>query len=777
MKRNLCGLPNLVFVVLTAVSVLSLGGCAGAPSAQDVSEEPSAEESAAMEERARAVLEEWMEAVNSQDIEKFMSLYSEDALSIDCRANGVLDVRRGKDEIREFMTRIFDEYGDFLSEYQYPSAEYRYDEVTDTPQMNFDRSREDQWELVRFEEKNGELKVKETFLYHRFFEGHNGDGPRIGELTAWADDEGNGDGFLQPEEQLHLLEAVRRVMGEPHDEENFLDEFFSWNDDGYLDELENEIARTVLVRNRLRRIDLFDEELARHRLPPADEERIGLHQANWVNGAAFREEWAASPGPVENENQRLIDFNEDDMLSPFELEVYQDIVLRTAAVNPAPVLYEKYMPAFVEDIYRWADADRNGELDRQEINEVGFVLFESVVPRYGMPTWTPVERFFDRNRDAELKEVEKEWALDFAVEFLLRTAVEEEVRVWDWHREEEVSYRFDTDGSAALSGEELEQARRFITSFEEEFWQGEDPDATEQRWIDSDGNGTVDEWEPDLVRDKMFQAMFLAWIRMPDQQANSLRVRSALEEAADRDGDGMLSMAERDEMIGTLSDPREVSTPLENELDFDGNGEVSRDELVQAKDTGYIPLGEVSAERRIASLSSERRTAAGAASASGGSAGRSSEGRGPTGASAPKKQTRVKAVSSWGSSLAVLGVRDMTEKMAEGQTDLLVSFLENAFVNYGNVTVVDRQNLEKIMEEYKYQTSALVDEETAVEIGKLSGADAIAIGNLSLLADTFYLHLKVINVQSGAIIGSSISEGASEKDFLGMCNGAVEPLF
>ena len=119
----------------------------------------------------------------------------------------------------------------------------------------------------------------------------------------------------------------------------------------------------------------------------------------------------------------------------------------------------------------------------------------------------------------------------------------------------------------------------------------------------------------------------------------------------------------------------------------------------------------------------------------------------------------------------------MTEQMAVAQTDLLVSFLENAFVNFGNVTVVDRQNLEKIMEEYKYQTSALVNEETAVEIGKLSGADAIAIANLSSLADTYYLHLKVINVKSGAIIGSSISEGASEKDFLGMCNGAVEPLF
>jgi len=187
-----------------------------------------------------------------------------------------------------------------------------------------------------------------------------------------------------------------------------------------------------------------------------------------------------------------------------------------------------------------------------------------------------------------------------------------------------------------------------------------------------------------------------------------------------------------------------------------------------AHTAGLIAAGEGSAERKVVSYGAG---ASGEAEFSGVKSGTASR-QSRTAASG-----RVKVVSTWGSSLAVLGVRDMTEAMQESQTDLLVSFLENAFVNYGNVTVVDRQNLEKIMEEYKYQTSALVDEQTAVEIGKLSGADAIAIGNLSRLSDTYYLHLKVINVQSGAIIGSSISEGLSEKDFLGMCNGAVEPLF
>lgn len=40
------------------------------------------------------------------------------------------------------------------------------------------------------------------------------------------------------------------------------------------------------------------------------------------------------------------------------------------------------------------------------------------------------------------------------------------------------------------------------------------------------------------------------------------------------------------------------------------------------------------------------------------------------------------------------------------------------------------------MEEYRFQSAAFTDDETAVEIGKLSGADVIAVAKLSSLAGT-----------------------------------------
>jgi|GEM_PF-3871815 len=796
MERSEFSFLRCVYTLLAGVvCVLLCASCAGT---QNGGRREAAGES--MEEETRAVLAEWKDAVYSQDIDWYMGLHWEDAVKINGEPTGVLHFLEGAGEIREEMERVFSEHADFLSEHEYPPAEYSFDEETGSSQIVFGLENPHFYEVVRFEEREGELRVSEHWVLQRFF----GD-LEAGEFTQWADEAGNGNGVLEPEEQERLFIESYRVTHEPGEVNARLYEFFDWNNDGHVDDYESELAAEVLFRNRLRGIERYFEEFARHRVPPADEPRVNIHDANFLYATVISEDMLPS-GPTEHPDHNLADFNEDGVLSPIEPEVYRDFVMRIGAINPAPVRYNKEMPAFSWELREWIDVDLNGELGIEEIANAGFELFEATTVRGGDvdPAKSPIFRFFDRNRDGVIMEPESQWCIDFLVTYLLPTALNAGVMVEDYDRGEMVPFEFDVDDDpASLSDEEMREIRSFIEDFAATFWRGEEPVDTGQQWLDRDENGAVEVWEGDLFRDMLFQALVAAWMRLPEEEANTIAVRSALDKVADRDGDGMLSVEEREVLIRGLSHPHKVESDFEREIDFDGNGELVLDELFRAKDTGYIPSEASSAERRIVSLGSgssgsgggegSRGTSRGDAGAgsgdrsvdaggrgsteggsSGGAGGSGAAGSGSAGSGA---QAKVKAVSTWGSSLAVLGVRDMTEKMAQAQTDLLVSFLENAFVNYGNVTVVDRQNLEKIMEEYKYQTSALVDEETAVEIGKLSGADAIAIGNLSVLADTFYLHLKVINVQSGAIIGSSISEGASEKDFLGMCNGAVGPLF
>jgi hypothetical protein len=127
--------------------------------------------------------------------------------------------------------------------------------------------------------------------------------------------------------------------------------------------------------------------------------------------------------------------------------------------------------------------------------------------------------------------------------------------------------------------------------------------------------------------------------------------------------------------------------------------------------------------------------------------------------------------------LAVVGITSGTKNIDEETAGGVMVFIENAFVNVGKVRVVDRQNIAKIVTEYEFQASDLTDESTAVEIGKLSGADIIVIGSISYVGKQYYLNIKLISVETAEIIGSSIDAAEDATGFYEMCNQAVYKLF
>lgn len=127
--------------------------------------------------------------------------------------------------------------------------------------------------------------------------------------------------------------------------------------------------------------------------------------------------------------------------------------------------------------------------------------------------------------------------------------------------------------------------------------------------------------------------------------------------------------------------------------------------------------------------------------------------------------------------LAVVTLSIGTDKIDQETANGVIVFVENAFVNVGKVKVIDRANIQEIFKEYKFQASGVIDETTAVEIGKLSGADIIVIGSINRVGGIFYLNIKLIAVQTAEIVGSSIGQAADATEFLEMTNQAVYKLF
>jgi len=81
---------------------------------------------------------------------------------------------------------------------------------------------------------------------------------------------------------------------------------------------------------------------------------------------------------------------------------------------------------------------------------------------------------------------------------------------------------------------------------------------------------------------------------------------------------------------------------------------------------------------------------------------------------------------------------------------------ERISVNLSNdksIQTVDRNNIEVIISEQKLQLSGIVDENSAVNIGKITGATHIVFGTIAEFQNYVGLDLKIVNVENGTVIG------------------------
>jgi TolB-like protein len=86
-------------------------------------------------------------------------------------------------------------------------------------------------------------------------------------------------------------------------------------------------------------------------------------------------------------------------------------------------------------------------------------------------------------------------------------------------------------------------------------------------------------------------------------------------------------------------------------------------------------------------------------------------------------------------------------------SDYIIDELIGYVVNDGNLTVVDRNNLETIRKELNFQFSGEVSDETAQSIGKMLGAQIIINGNITAIGSSYRLRIRAISVESAQIIG------------------------
>ena len=102
------------------------------------------------------------------------------------------------------------------------------------------------------------------------------------------------------------------------------------------------------------------------------------------------------------------------------------------------------------------------------------------------------------------------------------------------------------------------------------------------------------------------------------------------------------------------------------------------------------------------------------------------------------------------------------------QLNVLISALPH-------VTVVNRDQIKKVADEHKIALSGLVETSSAVKLGKFLSAQYIVVGRASRIGQTFYLVLKIVDVETTEQTTVS-AKAPAEKGFQSVLDRLGEPL-
>ena len=94
--------------------------------------------------------------------------------------------------------------------------------------------------------------------------------------------------------------------------------------------------------------------------------------------------------------------------------------------------------------------------------------------------------------------------------------------------------------------------------------------------------------------------------------------------------------------------------------------------------------------------------------------------------------------------------------------------LTEAMFNTGKIKIVERASIEKILSEQQFQDSALVNENTASEIGNLTGANYVCYGTVKDLGNQVTLNVKVVEVSTAELCSMGCETVAKDEYLSGV---------
>lgn len=124
--------------------------------------------------------------------------------------------------------------------------------------------------------------------------------------------------------------------------------------------------------------------------------------------------------------------------------------------------------------------------------------------------------------------------------------------------------------------------------------------------------------------------------------------------------------------------------------------------------------------------------------------------------------------------IGIIEFQSLNEEAKKDDLGKIVSeMLTTSFVNSDSFKIIEREQLEKVMQEFQLSQSGIIDTSYAKQIGKITGADAIVTGSVTKIGDDLRLDARIIDVESGIILTAEKSEGKANLKSIGMMTDRI----
>ena len=128
-------------------------------------------------------------------------------------------------------------------------------------------------------------------------------------------------------------------------------------------------------------------------------------------------------------------------------------------------------------------------------------------------------------------------------------------------------------------------------------------------------------------------------------------------------------------------------------------------------------------------------------------------------------------------SLAVFNfeVTSVIEAYSQNLGEIMADFFGTPLVNSGRFKVIDRAELEKIIDELGLGEAGIVNPDQAKQFGEVAGVDIIIMGNIAILApDHYRITARFTNVLTSEIAEQQALRASGPEEFLEVASEFVE---